>query len=119
VPDRSDLDLDAFRARLLARREELTGRLGGLAAAPERGSGISFGKRIGDGTVEAGSRLTDIGLGRALETEQERIERALVKLGDGTYGYCDACGEPIPVKRLEARPESVLCVACAARAPRV
>jgi DnaK suppressor protein len=115
---RTDLDLDAFRARLLERREELAGRLGGLSAAPERGSGISFGKRIGDGTIEAVSRLTDIGVGRALETEQEQLQRALAKLDEGTYGLCDACGEPIPAKRLEARPDSTLCVACAAKAPR-
>jgi DnaK suppressor protein len=115
---RTDLDLAALEHRLHERRAELTARLGTLSAAPERGSGISFGKRIGDGTIEAVSRLTEIGVGRALETEQELLERALVKLDEGTYGRCDACGADIPVKRLQARPESVLCVPCAAKASR-
>jgi DnaK suppressor protein len=115
---RTDLDLDAFKARLIERRSELRARLGSLSAAPERGSGISFGKRIGDGTIEAVSRLTDIGVGRNLETEEQLVERALEKLAGGTYGCCDTCGEPIPERRLDARPESVLCVACASRAPR-
>lgn len=113
---RRDLDLTAFEARLRERHAELRSRLGELAAAPERGAGISFGKRIGDGTIEAVSRLTDIGVGRGLETEQEGIERAIAKLAEGTYGRCDGCGAPIPVRRLEARPESVLCVQCAERA---
>jgi DnaK suppressor protein len=105
--------------RLRARQEELRARLSGLSAAPERGSGISFGKRIGDGTIEAVSRLTDIGVGRNLETEAELVDRALAKLAEGTYGLCDVCGEAIPARRLEARPESVLCVRCASRAPRL
>jgi DnaK suppressor protein len=109
---------DDPRNRLLQRRAELQRRLGKLSAAPERGAGISFGKRIGDGTVEAVSRLTDIGVGRNLETEAELIERALAKLDEGTYGVCDGCRQPIAPKRLQARPESVLCVACAARPPR-
>ncbi len=112
---RTDLDVDAFRARLLERQTELRGKLGTLSAAPERGSGISFGKRIGDGTIEAVSRLTDIGVGRGMEAEELAVTRALAKLDEGTYGLCDSCGAEIPLKRLEARPESVLCVPCASR----
>ena len=115
---RQDLDLQAFRRRLLDRRLQLQSRLSGLAEAPERGSDISFGKRIGDGTIEAVSRLTDIGVGRNLETAEGRVERALAKLDDGTYGICDSCGDPIAERRLEAFPESVLCVECARLAPR-
>ncbi|MEI5998653.1 TraR/DksA C4-type zinc finger protein [Paraburkholderia bengalensis] len=38
------------------------------------------------------------------------IERALQKLADGTYGFSDLSGEPIPVARLEAIPEAILTV---------
>jgi DnaK suppressor protein len=113
MPPRDDLDLAAFEALLLARRDELQAKLSGLSAAPERGTGISFGKRIGDGTIEAVSRLTDIGVGRSLETTEGRVERALAKLAEGSYGICDVCGRPIPARRLEAIPESVVCVGCA------
>ena len=105
-----DLDLTAIRAELETRRESLGGRVAGLAKRPELGSAQGFGKRIGDGTTEAISRLTEIGVGRTLESELARTERALAKLDDGTYGICDACGEPIPAGRLRARPDSVLCV---------
>ncbi len=113
-----DLDLDDIRRRLEERLESTRGRVETLAARPELGAAQGFGKRIGDGTTEAISRLTDIGVGRTLETALDRTERALAKLDEGTYGTCDACGGPIPPKRLQAMPDSVLCVACAAAEPR-
>ncbi len=108
------LNLDAVRAELEARRDRDRERLGVLAARPERGSAVSFGKRIGDGTSEAVSRLTDVGVGESLERGLERVERALTKLDEGTYGICDACGGPIPPGRLKAMPDGVLCLSCAA-----
>jgi DnaK suppressor protein len=74
---------------------------------------VSFGKRVGDGTTEAVSRLTDVGVVDSLNVSEERIERALEKLAAGSYGICDRCGNPIAPARLQAAPESVLCVACA------
>ena len=109
-----ELDLDAIRRELESRRESTSERVATLAERPELGSAQGFGKRIGDGTTEAISRLTEIGVGRSLETGLARTERALAKLDEGTYGTCDACGEAIPPKRLRAMPDSVLCVACAA-----
>jgi DnaK suppressor protein len=115
-----DLDLSAIRRELEARRDQARERLAVLAKRPERGSSVDFGKRIGDGTSEAVSRLTDIGVGDSLERGLERTERALAKLDEGTYGTCDACGEPIARGRLRAMPDGVLCLNCASsqrRAP--
>jgi DnaK suppressor protein len=110
---RDDLDVEAVRRELEARRDQTRKRLGVLSARPERGTAQGFGKRIGDGTTEAVSRLTDIGVGDSLERVLARTERALAKLDDGTYGICDACGDPIPTGRLRALPEGVLCLKCA------
>jgi DnaK suppressor protein len=114
----NDPDLDAIRAELEARRDETRERIAALAKRPERGSAVGFGKRIGDGTTEAISRLTDIGVGDSLERTLARTERALAKLDDGTYGTCDTCGEPISPGRLRALPDGVLCLPCSASAPR-
>jgi DnaK suppressor protein len=110
----AELDLDAIRHELEERRASTRERVEALAERPELGAAQGFGKRIGDGTTEAISRLTDIGVGRSLEAGLARTERALAKLDEGTYGTCDACGEPIPPKRLQAMPDSALCVNCAA-----
>ncbi len=98
---------------LRSRLEELRARLAEFAKAPEPGAGIGFGKRIGDGTNEAISRRNDIGVGNSLLVTEEKLERALAKLEEGTYGHCDNCGGPIALRRLEAAPESTLCIDCA------
>ena len=103
-----------MRAALEEHRRQTQDRVAGLARRPELGSAQGFGKRIGDGTTEAISRLTDIGVGRSLESTLARTERALAKLDEGSYGTCDACGGPIPVQRLRAMPDSVRCLECAA-----
>jgi DnaK suppressor protein len=114
-----DPDLDAIRTQLEARREQARERLAALAKRPERGSAVGFGKRIGDGTSEAVSRLTDIGVGESLERGLERTERALTKLDEGSYGVCDACGAPIARGRLRAMPDGVSCLECSASERRV
>ena len=40
-----------------------------------------------------------------------QIERALKKMDDGTYGFSDASGDPIPIERLEASPEAIFTAA--------
>ena len=40
-----------------------------------------------------------------------KIESALKKIQDGTYGFCEDTGQPIGIKRLMARPIATLCIA--------
>ena len=40
-----------------------------------------------------------------------KIDQAIKKIKDGTYGYCEETGEPIGIKRLIARPIATLCIA--------
>ena len=42
----------------------------------------------------------------------DKINKALAKIDDGTFGTCEECGEDISIKRLEARPETTLCIRC-------
>ncbi|MBE7447496.1 MAG: TraR/DksA C4-type zinc finger protein [Kofleriaceae bacterium] len=41
-----------------------------------------------------------------------KLDLALRKIDDGTFGQCESCDEPIGKKRLEARPETGLCIRC-------
>jgi DnaK suppressor protein len=41
-----------------------------------------------------------------------KLDLALKKIEDGTFGVCEICDEPIGKKRLEARPETSLCIKC-------
>ena len=40
-----------------------------------------------------------------------KIDSALKRIKDGTYGFCEETGEPIGLKRLMARPVATLCIA--------
>ena len=42
----------------------------------------------------------------------DKIQKAIEKIENGSFGVCDDCGEKISVKRLEARPETTLCIRC-------
>lgn len=44
-----------------------------------------------------------------------KIDEALSRMDDGSFGTCEECEEPIEPKRLEARPVSTLCIACKER----
>jgi DnaK suppressor protein len=44
-----------------------------------------------------------------------RVDAAVLRLAEGTYGRCERCGQPIADARLAARPVSTLCITCAAR----
>jgi DnaK suppressor protein len=49
---------------------------------------------------------------RSLELRLQQIAAALTAHGEGTYGICRSCDEPVGYPRLKARPESPLCVEC-------
>jgi DnaK suppressor protein len=42
----------------------------------------------------------------------KKVDEALERIEDGTFGECEECGEDIELRRLEARPTATLCVSC-------
>lgn len=42
----------------------------------------------------------------------QKIEQALQRIEEGSFGLCDDCGEDISVPRLKARPVTTLCIKC-------
>jgi RNA polymerase-binding protein DksA len=66
-----------------------------------------------DGTTIAFERAQVIALRRQAEANLVEIDAALERVAAGTYGTCEGCGRPIPPERLEARPTTRTCVACA------
>ena len=54
-------------------------------------------------------------IGRLRERERvllQKIELALEKIDEGTFGTCASCGEDIGLNRLKARPVAELCIDC-------
>lgn len=77
----------------------------------ERREGSPFGKREEEATesMELEKRLA---LENRLNGLMVEVERALEKMDDGTYGYCDVCKERIDPARMEALPQAILCLNC-------
>jgi len=46
------------------------------------------------------------------KTFMKKIDQALARIEDGTFGICEECEEEINAKRLEARPETTMCIKC-------
>ncbi len=46
------------------------------------------------------------------KTFLKKIQKAINKIDEGTFGLCESCESPIAIKRLEARPETTLCIKC-------
>ncbi len=42
----------------------------------------------------------------------KKLDSMMERLDQGDYGFCDACGVDIGIKRLEARPTATLCIDC-------
>jgi DnaK suppressor protein len=112
-PRSGDVDLAQIESELNARLAGVREQIAELTRPPQESSGVQFGKRVGDGTTEAISRFNDVGVANDLHAIEERVQRALDKLADGSYGVCDACGDAIAPGRLSVAPESALCVECA------
>jgi len=100
-------------AQVLAdRRAEVEAEIAHLQRPADESGGISFGKRVGDGTSIAVERLAQVAASDRLQALLGDVTRAQEKVAAGTYGVCDTCGRDIPADRLEALPWAVQCVAC-------
>ena len=51
-------------------------------------------------------------IGKREQNHLKKIDAALKKMDDGTFGECESCGEQISVARLMARPVAQLCIDC-------
>ncbi len=100
---------------LAAKRAELEAELARLTVPTSDPAGISFGKRIGEGTSVAVDRLSQVAAHERLQELLADVLRAQEKLDEDTYGTCDRCGGPIALERLDALPWATRCVACAAK----
>lgn len=97
-----------------ALRDELESRAAALRAGAEVPSGgISFGKRVGEGTSIAIERFTDVAIHDQIVQQLGAVDAALLRVAEGTYGICEVCKRPIAAERLEAIPWAATCVSCA------
>ncbi len=71
-----------------------------------------------EGATIAFERAQLEALVRQAEAHLAEIDTAMRDVDAGTYGTCEACGNPISEERLEARPAARVCIRCAAKSRR-
>lgn len=102
--------LDAQRAHLIEERrrlmhdaETLTAEANSLAELREPGD-VQFDEESGEGDTLAVERERDLALSAQFLDQVDEIDRAMLKIGEGTYGICEISGLAIPKERLRAIP---------------
>ena len=108
------MDFDAAASVLTSEREKLVRQLIELGAneAGELTGAMEYGDGFADAAAATAERTEVLGIVENLRGMLSDIDLALVRLGDGTYGWCEACGKEIGAARMEFRPTSRFCVDC-------
>ena len=109
------LDIEAARADLKARKEELTARQERVSRHT-RHREDPLPQDFAEQAVELENGETLVALDQELNQELRKIDQALSRIDEGDYLTCQSCGEPIGEERLLALPTSVLCIDCASKA---
>ena len=107
-PFMNERQRDYFRAKLLAWREDI------LKEAKETLLHLQEENQNHPDLADRASSETDRSIElRARDRQRKlisKIDEAIGRIDEGTYGYCEETGEPISLRRLEARPIATLSV---------
>ncbi|MEA2934009.1 MAG: DnaK suppressor protein [Variibacter sp.] len=107
-PFMSERQREYFRSKLLAWKEEI------LREARETLQHLQDENQNHSDIADRASSETDRAIElRARDRQRKliaKIEEALMRLEEGTYGFCEETGEPIAIRRLDARPIATLSI---------
>jgi DnaK suppressor protein len=104
-------DLEFFRRLLEARRAEILSEAGRAVDFMNSPIEETFADPTDRATLESDRNF----LLRLRDRERKlltKIDEAVARLKDGSYGRCEECGEEIARERLKARPVTTFCIAC-------
>ncbi len=73
---------------------------------------ITSSNHMAESATAAYDQASNQALLKQLQHRLDRVNRALAKFEDGTYGYCENCGKPIDFARLKALPDARFCLHC-------
>jgi RNA polymerase-binding transcription factor DksA len=105
--------LASERASTAAQIEALTRDLRGIIEAST--SVATDDEHDPEGATIAFERAQVAALLTRARQRLDDLDRAIERFGEGTYGRCERCGQPIAPERLVARPAARTCIACASR----
>ena len=101
-------ELDELKTTLIEEKNKILNHLERLSASQE----ISDANATADIAALEINQASLQKIGKRETYLLKKIDLALRKIEDGTYGECESCGEAIAVARLRARPVAQLCIDC-------
>jgi RNA polymerase-binding transcription factor len=114
--ERSPAETEKIRVALSERLAELSTEYGETITEITELQRDRLTDSAGDDQADTGTktfeREQEMTLAANLLERVTQVERALERLDEGGYGWCERCGNPIPVERLAAFPSATLCVTC-------
>lgn len=81
----------------------------------EGGENLGYGNHMADDASDAFEQAKELALHRNAEQLLKKVNDALERLAQGTYGICELCGVEIDPARLKALPYATLCLRCQQR----
>lgn len=105
-------ELEELKNTLISEKNKILTHLERLSASQEISEANA---NAGDSADIAALEINQASLQKIGKRETyllKKIDLALKKIEEGTYGECESCGEPIAVARLRARPVAQLCIDC-------
>jgi|GEM_PF-258744 len=113
---RSAAETTKIQIALQARRDELRAEYDQTLSEITELQRERLTDSAGDDQADTGTktfeREQEISLAKSILDRINQVERALERLDEGNYGWCERCGTDIPVERLAAFPSATLCVSC-------
>jgi DnaK suppressor protein len=110
-------ELNEFKKRLLEEREELQRQASeieessfGGGQSDLTGDVASFDEEFADAGTATFERERDLSLSNNIKDLLEKIDHALRRIDEGTYGLCEKCERPIEKARIKALPYATLCI---------
>ena len=104
----NDMQLEYFRQKLLSWKKELLVQSSDTLEELRQG-GLNQPDDIDRASLETDKSI-DLRTKDRARKLISKINEALERIGDGSYGYCEETGEPIGLDRLEARPIATLSI---------
>jgi len=109
-------EIDELRTSLLGEREELQRQLAELEATSfstpqsDLSGETAFDEEYADSGTATFEREKDLSLENNIRDLLDKIDKALSRIEEGTYGICQRCGRPIEKARIKALPYASLCI---------
>ena len=112
----SEKEMEELRERLVAERRDLEAQHAGIEESTfssnqsDLTGETGFDEEYADSGTATFERERDLSLVNNLRDLMEKIDKALARIDEGTYGLCERCGKPIEKARLKALPYANLCL---------